>query len=97
MLRELQSWGVPLIWAHIPDVAMQRGVAGRQQAKRRGLPDLIIGLPGRGVVLGIELKTESGKLRPEQAVWQVSFGARGCVARSEAEMLDFLRRWGAVQ
>lgn len=100
VLRELRDWGVPLVWAHIPDVRMQRGVAGRQQARRAGLPDLIIGVPGwqnEGLVLGVELKTEAGRLRPEQAVWLAAWGERGAVCRSEGELLDLLRRWGVVR
>jgi hypothetical protein len=100
LLRQLQAHGLPLLWAHIPDVAVQHGSAGRQQAKRKGLPDLLVGLPswgdGEGLVLGVELKAEAGRVTPEQAAWLAAFGRRGCVARSEGAVIDFLREWRVV-
>jgi len=96
-LAELREWGVPLIWAHIPDVRIQRGTAGRQQARRKGLPDLIIGAPALNLVLGCECKTECGIVSPEQGAWLAAFGDRGCVVRHEDDLLALLKRHGVVR
>lgn len=95
-LDELRQWGIPLVYAHIPDVRIGRGVAGRAQAQRKGLFDLIIGFPALGLVLAVELKTETGTLSPEQAAWLAAWGMRGRVCRSEGELLDFIREHGVV-
>lgn len=97
LLRELRAFGVPLLWAHIPDVPLQHGTAGRQQARRKGLPDLLVAQPAMGLVLAAECKTECGKLTFEQAAWLAAFGNRGAVVRSENDLLALLKRNGVVR
>lgn len=57
-----------------------------------GVPDLVI-FAERGIVLIIECKTKSGKLRPEQLAWKMILernGHKHFVVRSFAEYLKKL-------
>jgi hypothetical protein len=88
LLRQLQALGKISCWYHRPDRECARG-------EQRGLPDLVIGVR-QGLVLAVELKSWSGKLRPEQEVWLSCWGAEGCVVRSTGELLDVLKTYGAA-
>ena len=72
-------------WYHRPDRKPGRG-------ERSGLPDLLIAVRP-GLVLAVELKTETGKVTPKQAAWLACWGDRGAVCRSVGELLDFVGRW----
>jgi len=55
---------------HQVDMGFKDPETGRQSYSRRigpGFPDLV--LSGHGRVLFIELKSEKGRMRPEQQVW----------------------------
>lgn len=68
---ELARW---LGWrvAHFRTVAVKRGDRVRYetpvQADGKGFPDLVLAHPKRGVIFA-ELKSETGRLEPEQDVW----------------------------
>jgi hypothetical protein len=51
-----------------------------------------------GLPIALELKRTDGKgkVSPEQQVWLDGWGERGAVCSSQAEVLDFLRRWEVV-
>jgi len=90
ILDELQAHGRILCWYHRPDRAPRA-----QDHEQRGLPDLVVGVR-EGCVLGLELKTATGRVRPEQEIWLRCLGDRGALCRSLGEVLDFLRRWGVM-
>jgi hypothetical protein len=66
----------PAIWTTIDAGAgkMGKAAAGRRKARgvKRGWPDILIFAPGPNV-LGIELKSESGRLSPEQRAVEHAF------------------------
>jgi hypothetical protein len=99
--RDLETWTEALLtaamaeggcraWFHLPDTSSKkRGTSG--------FLDLAI-VPRTGLPIALELKRTDGlgRVSPEQQVWLESWGERGAVASSQAEVLDFLRRWGVV-
>lgn len=82
---------------------MSPAAAGIRKARgvKRGLPDFLILARStspyfRPVVLGIELKTDQGKLSPDQLLVADSWLAMGqaiCVARSLEEVQAILEHW----
>lgn len=53
-----------------------------------GIPDIIVVLPPRGHMVGLEVKTQTGKLRPKQKEFHAKLsdvGATPCVVRSLEE------------
>lgn len=63
-----------------------------------GVSDLVIGF--RGLMYGVEVKTESGKQNPNQKLFEG--WCRDChivyqVVRSVKDMEHYLRRWGIVR
>ena len=59
-----------------------------------GGPDLVGVETGTGRFLGLEVKTETGRVRPEQALWHTAAAARGArivVVRSVEDALASLQ------
>lgn len=88
LLDDLIALGRVATWYHRPDVRGRR-------PERKGLPDLLIGVR-HGMVLGVELKTATGKISVEQLVWLGCFGDLGSVCRSQGELLNFLESAGVL-
>lgn len=88
MLVEIQARGRIKCWYHRSDTR-------RTRAEQPGFPDLAIGVRP-GVMIGIELKTATGRLGPGQAEWLECLGERGAVCRSMGEVIEFLRKWEVV-
>lgn len=87
LLKRLKAAGQITAFWHRPDQKSRGREAG-------GVPDLLVALgPDRGIV-ALELKTATGKVTPEQAVWLAAFGDRGCVCRSLAAVRAFLAGFG---
>ncbi|HXE82907.1 MAG TPA: hypothetical protein VN513_06225 [Gemmatimonadales bacterium] len=58
-----------------------------------GLPvDLAVGYRGRTVL--VEVKTQTGKLKPSQQAWLDAYRGAACVVRSEAEAVALVRQMG---
>jgi hypothetical protein len=94
----IQHWralGVPgSLVAAIPN-AYSHGQAGLT----RGLPDLIVMAPGLPVGF-IELKTKSGRIRPEQADFKarcLSLGIAHSITRGRDEPIEILETWNVVR
>jgi hypothetical protein len=99
--RALETWAEALLeaarvegrcraWFHVPDTRRKRN-------EKAGFLDLTIA-PRQGLPVACELKRTDGKgkVSPEQQVWLDSWGERGSVCSSQAEVLAFLRKWGVV-
>jgi hypothetical protein len=54
-----------------------------------GLPDLLIG--DQGVNWLWELKSETGKLTPKQAIWHARWRGRVCIGQSVEEVVGTMR------
>lgn len=93
--------GVIPIWAGYG--ASRRIVATRKTPEAvytNGLPDILAILHPQGRLLGIEMKSSTGKPSDEQDVWRERFigaGAECIVARGWDEVLSFLIAQGYVQ
>lgn len=62
----------------------------------KGFPDYCI-VTKLGVLSGLELKSPSGKVKPEQKEWQEKLEANNCnycLARTEEQVLDFIDKLG---
>lgn len=62
----LYGWKV----AHFRKARTAHGWVTPVAADGKGFPDLILVHPGRCKIMAIEVKTDKGKLRPEQEAWQ---------------------------
>ena len=51
-------------------IHLAKGRTFKQTSRTGGIPDLLI-FPKNGLVLFVELKTEKGKLKPQQIEWQL--------------------------
>lgn len=63
-----------------------------------GAPD-ILGILAGGTAFGIETKSETGRIKPEQAAYHAMlerFGGRVTVVRSVAEASEWMKSIGAV-
>jgi hypothetical protein len=61
-----------------------------------GTPDILLVLPG-GLLCGLEVKSDDGRQRPSQRVWQAKaerHGVRYAVVRSVIEALAVVSGWG---
>lgn len=80
--------------------ARTKGKDGRDQwrtpvaADGKGFPDLV--LVGRGRVIYAELKSSTGKVRPEQQVWLDALTAAGQEAHVWTEGVDTLDAIAAI-
>ena len=99
----LARWARPeWEWTHFPAGELRpekTGVLLKRMGTRPGWPDFILLDPG-GKCHGLELKRGTNPLTPAQGRIQSSFQVRGCpyeVARSFAEAIAVLKRWGVVQ
>lgn len=90
VLEQLVALGKIRCWYHRPDRATRA-----QDHEQRGLPDLVVGVRA-DLVLALELKTATGRVRPEQETWLGCWGERGALCRSLGEVLAHLQRWGVV-
>lgn len=93
-LNILQAQG-HLLWFH-PANGGSRNVIEAVKLKRMGVsagvPDIVL-IPRMGPVLFIELKSESGRVSPEQQAWMEALREHGCpaeVCRSLDEVKQFL-------
>jgi len=62
----------------------------------KGFPDYCI-VTKAGILSGLELKSPSGTVKPEQKEWQEKLEANNCnycLARTEEQVLDFIDRLG---
>ncbi len=68
---------------------------GWMQLAPAGTPDIIVLVPPRGLLLGLEVKTATGEERESQIIWRAQACRRGAVVetvRSVQEALDAYRR-----
>lgn len=70
---DLAAWHRWALTYHAPD--NRPDARGRVQSVTRGFPDLIL-LKGRRL-LAVELKTETGRVTPEQRKWLTGLAAAG--------------------
>jgi hypothetical protein len=62
----------------------------------KGFPDYCI-VTKAGVLSGLELKSPSGTVKPEQKEWQEKLESNNCnycLARTEEQVLDFIEQLG---
>lgn len=80
-----KQWGIPhfLLFA-VGNGGMRSAITGaimKREGVRRGTSDLILLVPrGKYHALAIEMKTETGKLRPEQTTFIAAARAQGYMA-----------------
>lgn len=106
-LIEYLSWAVPSVTAFAIPNAGRRTVGGRASnavaGLRKGVSDFAIVLPcswagktAHGVTAYIEVKTEKGRMSPEQKEWSEVLSKMSvphCVVRSLEDLKEALRVW----
>lgn len=97
MLHKIDHWRVPIG----PVLHQIRGKAFWKGSPLKGFPDLcgVFRRFKRGVLFAIEVKSSTGRLRPEQLRWLSrlqSAGCAVCVARSIADVEKLMRDWGEI-
>jgi Holliday junction resolvase len=55
------------------------------------VPDLLVGTGGRNYL--VEVKTETGKLRPKQADWHRLWRGQVCIARNTNDVERLVSQW----
>lgn len=55
------------------------------------VPDLLVGVGGRNYL--VEVKTETGKLRPKQEAWHRLWRGQVCVARNTNDVQALVAEW----
>jgi hypothetical protein len=92
-------------WWRMPLGAVMHQVGGKMVYKKnplKGFPDIagVLRRRDRGRFFAIELKTKTGKLSPEQIMWQIALeesGAAVTVVRSVDEMEAFFLSVGELK
>ena len=94
-LKVLKQSG--LVYWRVPNGPVMHSIAGKMIRKcspMKGFPD-IAGISPDGTFWAIELKTEKGRLSPEQSRWIAALnesGASAVVLRTKDEIVDFVTR-----
>jgi hypothetical protein len=97
------GWRLPadVFWWHHPAGGKRPAITGallKNLGARRGIPDLLILAQGR--LFGLELKSATGRLSPEQIDTHEQMRRAGCVigvANDIDGAVDILGEWGVLK
>lgn len=95
-----------LLWCHVPNGEKRTEAVGRKLKRlgvKRGVPDVLIFDPPPAYPLcvgaALELKTATGRVSPQQAMWCEMLRDRlwlAAVVRGPEEAAERLKEWGYV-